>query len=332
MPPKKQTKASSVASLPKRPSLPTAAAAEKPSIAHELPELAQDVFGYDQGSGYGVRGESDTAHGVHGEVTKGCGVYGRVNTTPGVGVQGVSARGGYAVAGTIESGSGVGVFGYSRDGSGVWGESVNGWAGRFSGSVSVSGNTNVGGNLGIGTTQPEAKLDVRGSASIAGNVGIGTTQPTAQLDVHGDVKVTGDVFLTGADCAEEFAVKSAETIEPGTVLVIADDGSLQPSESPYDRRVAGIVSGAGELKPGITLGRKSSRLDRLPVGLAGRAYCKVDAAYGPIEIGDLLTTSPTPGHAMKAADVGKAFGSVLGKALRQHKSGTGMVPVLIALQ
>ena len=52
----------------------------------------------------------------------------------------------------------------------------------------------------------------------------------------------------------------------------------------------------------------------------------------PIEVGDLLTTSATPGHAMKATDPLKAFGAVIGKALRPLDSGQGLIPVLIALQ
>ena len=64
----------------------------------------------------------------------------------------------------------------------------------------------------------------------------------------------------------------------------------------------------------------------------GKVYCKVDAQYAPIEVGDLLTTSPTPGHAMKAADPLKGFGSVIGKALRPLNGGQGMIPILIALQ
>ena len=70
----------------------------------------------------------------------------------------------------------------------------------------------------------------------------------------------------------------------------------------------------------------------MPVALAGKAYCKVDAGYGLIEAGDLLTTSPTAGHAMKVIDTEKAFGAVIGKALRPTTSGTGLIPVLIALQ
>jgi hypothetical protein len=61
-------------------------------------------------------------------------------------------------------------------------------------------------------------------------------------------------------------------------------------------------------------------------------YCKVDAQYSPIEVGDLLTTSPTPGHAMKADDPLKAFGTVIGKALRPLSEGQGLIPILIALQ
>jgi hypothetical protein len=58
----------------------------------------------------------------------------------------------------------------------------------------------------------------------------------------------------------------------------------------------------------------------------------VDARYGAIAVGDLLTTSPTVGHAMKAADPRRAFGAVLGKALRPMPSGRGLLPILIALQ
>jgi hypothetical protein len=70
----------------------------------------------------------------------------------------------------------------------------------------------------------------------------------------------------------------------------------------------------------------------MPVALMGKVFCKVDAQYSPIEVGDLLTTSPTLGHAMKAGDPLKAFGAVLGKALQSLKEGTGMIPVLVALQ
>jgi hypothetical protein len=64
----------------------------------------------------------------------------------------------------------------------------------------------------------------------------------------------------------------------------------------------------------------------------GKVYCKVDATDAAIAVGDLLTTSRTPGHAMKAEDPVRAFGAVIGKALRPLSGGLGLVPVLVALQ
>ena len=84
--------------------------------------------------------------------------------------------------------------------------------------------------------------------------------------------------------------------------------------------------------PGLLLDSKGSQDGRAPVALVGKVYCKVDASESPIEVGDLLTTSATPGHAMKAVDSTKAFGTVLGKAMAELKSGTGEIPILVCLQ
>jgi hypothetical protein len=105
-----------------------------------------------------------------------------------------------------------------------------------------------------------------------------------------------------------------------------------PSHSPYDRKVAGVVSGAGGLRPGIVLGRHERAASSCPLALMGRVYCHADAGSGPIALGDMLTTSSTAGHAMKATDRTRAFGAVLGKALGELPDGRGLVPVLVALQ
>jgi hypothetical protein len=90
-------------------------------------------------------------------------------------------------------------------------------------------------------------------------------------------------------------------------------------------------------------------LDRkkVAVGQAGKmailgsyAFCKVDADIAPIEVGDLLTTSPTRGHAQKvmrppagrAAAAVEPLGAIIGKAMGELKSGKGRIPVLVMLQ
>ena len=109
-------------------------------------------------------------------------------------------------------------------------------------------------------------------------------------------------------------------------------GGWQQSNSEYDRRVAGVVSGAGHYKPGLVLDKKQSSNGRNSISLIGKVYCKVDAQLSPVEVGNLLTTSSTAGHAMKAQDPSRAFGAVIGKALGSLKMGRGLIPILIALQ
>ena len=115
-------------------------------------------------------------------------------------------------------------------------------------------------------------------------------------------------------------------------MVIDQDGSLRPSANAYDRKVAGVISGGGDCRPGIILDKRQTGSSRMPIALVGKVHCKVDAQYSPIEVGDLLTTSPTPGHAMKVDDPFKAFGAVIGKALRPLDAGQDSIPILIALQ
>jgi hypothetical protein len=149
----------------------------------------------------------------------------------------------------------------------------------------------------------------------------------------GNLSLPGDIRLTvGADCAEEFEIAAGNLVDAGSVMIIDETGALKPAHQAYDKRVAGVISGAGPLKPGIILDRHDPRDGRLPLALVGKVYCKVDADYASLEVGDLLTTSVTPAHAMKAADPGKAFGTVIGKALGALKNGQGLIPILVALQ
>jgi hypothetical protein len=68
------------------------------------------------------------------------------------------------------------------------------------------------------------------------------------------------------------------------------------------------------------------------VTLGAYKAVKVDATFGAIKAGDLLTTSPNPGYAMKATDKMQAFGATIGKALGNLDSGTGIIPVMVTLK
>ncbi|WP_330766994.1 hypothetical protein [Rhodococcus sp. M8-35] len=150
---------------------------------------------------------------------------------------------------------------------------------------------------------------------------------------RGNVIVTGDISFPGADCAEHFTIGEDAAADPGTVMALTDGGVLVPAAVAYERKVVGVVAGAGSFRTGIVLDKQDYEDPRRrPIALVGKVFCKADARYGPIEVGDLLTSSDTAGHAMCARDPSKAFGAVIGKAMAPLNKGVGLVPAVIALQ
>ena len=143
----------------------------------------------------------------------------------------------------------------------------------------------------------------------------------------------------GADLAEPFAMHRQDEIEAGSVVVISSDGTgtLELSSKACDKRVAGIVSGAKGIQPGLRLRQEDAGVvggnGGRDVALTGRVWCLCDAAVGAVEPGDLLTTSGTPGHAMRVNDHAAAAGAILGKAMSSLAKGRkGHVLVLVSLQ
>jgi hypothetical protein len=296
------------------------------------------------GTGVGVMGASGSNWGVGGTSDSGAGVVGTSNSNNGVAGSSNSGNGVFGIStknGDV-GGTGVGVLGQSTSNWGVGGSSDSG--------VGVMGTSNS--NWGVGGTS-DSGAGVVGTSNLNNGVagtsksgngiaGISTTGPglwatgTPAGFFQGNVTVTGDITLMGgSDLAEDFDAAPIAEIEPGTVMVLDDDGALRESQHPYDKKVAGVISGADEFKAGLILGRDGLHRDRprVPVALIGKVYCKVDAQFGAIGIGDLLTTSPTPGHAMRAEDPLKAFGATIGKALRGMLGGEkGLIPILVALQ
>jgi hypothetical protein len=308
--------------------------------------------------GIGVYGESKAGEGVHGishatfagvggyndSAQGGPGVWGEASKNGGEGIHGISHTGNAGVGGYNDSAQG---------GPGVWGEaSKNGGEGVHG--ISHTGNAGVGGyndsaqgGAGVwGSSQ--AGEGVHGesqSASLAAVAGFALNPNGTGAAIYGEthgkgpagffkgnVVVTGDVQLTGADCAEQFDLLDVGGCDPGTVMVIDDSGSLVASHREYDHRVAGVIAGAGDLRPGIVLDAQISSERRRPIALVGKVWCKTVADDAAIAVGDLLTTSSVPGHAMKASNPSRAFGAVIGKALQPLPAGIGLIRILIALQ
>jgi len=264
-------------------------------------------------SGFGLHGTSLTSTGVVGHSDSGFGVHGKSKSTTavvgqsetGVGVEGnsqrgdgVVGRGRRGVVGTSETYQGV--YGWSRDNAGVVAESE-----KFHAVFAVTKDRNNAGVFAANTAGGNAAL------------------------FEGNVTVTGDLFLAGADVAEEFSVIG--DMPAGTVAVLDQDGNLTPSRRPYDTRVAGIISGAGDRVPALTLDRGVGDGTRRPLAVAGKAWCVADAREHPIEVGDLLTTATEPGAAMRVTDRLEAIGAIIGKALTPLREGRGPVLVLVGL-
>ncbi len=163
----------------------------------------------------------------------------------------------------------------------------------------------------------------RATISSAGNLWLAGSLSATVLTVRG-----------GADLAEPFPMSGPEEMEPGSVVVIDPDheGRLCLGATPYDKKVAGVISGAGGVQPGLRLHQEGVMEGDHHVALSGRVHVRAVASNGPIQPGDLLTTSELPGRAMKATDPLRSQGAVLGKAMTRLDHGEGLVLVLVTLQ
>jgi len=189
------------------------------------------------------------------------------------------------------------------------------------GKAEGSGGTNIGvfGIASNGTTNYAGYFD--------GDVGVR----------NGNLKIFSGGTLVlelgaGLDYAEGFDISESTKIDAGSVLIIdaENPGKLALSTKPYDSKVAGIVAGAKGIGSGVRLGTGEFDYD---VALAGRVYCNVDTTHAGVEPGDLLTTSATPGYAMKSTDYARAQGAILGKAMESLEKGQkGQILVLVTLQ
>ncbi len=209
--------------------------------------------------------------------------------------------------------------------------------GALQSNISGSYNTAIGqsANVSVGDLVNATAIGYGAIVDANNKIRLGNNN-VALVETAGMVKARGIQITGGADLSEKFEVAHSQSrIEPGMVVAIHphDPGRLMISARAYDRRVAGVISGAGGVQPGMLMGQSGTLADGdQPVALSGRVYVWADASNGPIAAGDLLTTSNVPGHAMKVTKHGKAQGAILGKAMTGLSSGRGLVLVLVTLQ
>jgi hypothetical protein len=329
------------------------------------------VFGFGaaigiQGSGgaIGVQGAAP--------LTNGIGVQGTSNASSGVGVQGASSgqngigveatsRSGHAIQASstgdtdavlvtsssanhaavsaTNTGGGYGVWA-SSTGAAVFGSSTNGVgiAGVSQAQDAINGSSASPQHAGVSGTNTSSGYGLW--ALSQNGIGVYAKGALYAAQFDGNVQVNGTISLVGtnsdvvlSDFAEDFDLSGLSIADPGAVMVLGEDGGIEPCQREYDRRVVGVTSGAGSYRPGLILDRRPTGVERGTVALVGKVYCKVDATYGSVRPGDMLTTSPTPGHAMRADDPVRAFGAVIGKALHGLPAGEkGLIPIIVALQ
>jgi len=225
--------------------------------------------------------------------------------------------------------------GYSNYASGVYSTIPGGYNNTASGNMSFAAGTNANaahkgcfvwadsssGSSFSSTIANQFRIRAVGGIDLTGNVAIRNTAGTIVVELG-----------EGLDYAEGFDVHDKGKISPGAVLAIDPEnpGNLKISDRPYDTKVAGITAGAKKLGSGVRLGNGQFDCD---VALAGRVYCNVDATDAGVNPGDLLTTSTTPGYAMKVIDYARARGAILGKAMQKLDQGKkGQILVLVTLQ
>ena len=307
------------------------------------------VYGLHNGSGIGVHGESTSGTGVYG-VGHSTGVTGKATDAGGWGGvflgsgsygggQALMVAGDSTLAGTVRIGGGgttdatakLNLLGGTDSAPAGGGYLVLGSTGGTN--ISIDNNEIMARNNGAAATlaMNAAGGNVTLIQSGTGNVGIGTSNPAVKLHVNGTARVNV-LEITGADLAEKFPM--SERVEPGMVVAIdpKNPGKLCMARGAYNRRVAGVASGAGDVPVGVILGNLPGSEDAVPVAMSGRVRVYGDATQRGIEVGDLLTTSERAGYAMAVSEFDRAHGAVIGKAMTSLARGeTGLVLVLVNL-
>ena len=180
-----------------------------------------------------------------------------------------------------------------------------------------------------------------------GRVAVNGTSAVYDLDVNGRIRATVDYICPSADLAEKLPVhplyrldeqeldavvnamdisegdrdivrkyEEVSHMEPGTVVVLTAEG-IAPCQMAYDTALAGVIS----TRPAVKM---ASEKTGQYVALAGSVPCLV---VGPVQAGEMLTTSSVEGHAMAASHF--TGGAMVGKAMEEFHGTSGVINIWI---
>ncbi len=305
------------------------------------------LYGYSE-TGRGVEGTTDSTSSsiaaVYGYADEGAvGVYGYDASGSSAGVKAYSTKYDFYASGTPDYGLYVsdadsyGVYVADATTYGVYVRSSGSMGGKFIGdSYGVEGSgdyfggyftsTDYTGLEGV-TSNTDTSSSAKYRCGVVGyNSGTGTYGmlgcASYGIYTEDNAKISGSLRVgscSGCDVAEHFL---GDGLEAGDVVILdaTKVRGVTKTTTPYNKLAAGIIS----TDPTMTMGLEEG----VPIALAGVVPTKV---IGTVHVGDLLTTSSTPGYAMACNDMTKCVGAVVGKAMEENKAGKGKITALVMM-
>ena len=184
--------------------------------------------------------------------------------------------------------------------------------------ITTGGSSTNGTIVGTWQVLSSSTLDV--TAGTLKSTTLTTGADATNGTIQGTWSLTGASKLqaTYADLAEFY--EGDKEYEAGTVLVFGGEKEVTTTTQMNDTRSAGVVT----TDPAYVMNAEQKGI-KVCLALAGRVPCKV---VGRVKKGDMLTTSATPGYAVKATS--PTLGSIIGKALEDKDYGeAGVIQVAV---
>lgn len=173
-------------------------------------------------------------------------------------------------------------------------------------------STNDSNTLDARYTMNNVFVDAPASTSAQSYIVCTSADSAGTVTAADEVRTDTTLMLVqdAGDLAEVYSTDDA-TLKAAEVVVLdpTHNHGVKRSTNPYDGSLVGVVA----TNPAMVIGNKGEQgVNGLPIALSGRVPVKVSTENGPIRPGDSLTSSSTPGVAMRATKTGTIIGMAMG--------------------